>query len=189
MSSMGSGPAKLYSRGRKHSFGNPQPTSSSLSWFLASQVTRMACMFSPLWSQKFASPRSPPCRAFSQHCAMKESFLSLLSLTEYETWGAAVFADSGCFSSPDPDFFPTRVSQISDPTATKRGEKFICCIPFCSKKFYKIESYLVFGTGTENDSSQLTINSSILKILPIFFSKGGFFYFFSVLFYKALRSS
>ncbi len=74
MSSFGSGPAKLYSWGRKHSSGNPQPTRSSLSWFLASQVTRMVGMFSPLWSQKFTSPRSPPCRAFSQHCAMKASF-------------------------------------------------------------------------------------------------------------------
>jgi hypothetical protein len=53
-------------------------------------------------------------------------------------------ADTGNLSQiPDPDFYPSR---ISDPkTATKdRDEKFFCQTIFCSHKFHKTEYYFIF---------------------------------------------
>jgi hypothetical protein len=107
-----------------------------------------------------------------------------VSLTEYETWGGGGVADPGSvylriliFSQPGSPRSGIQQQQ------NEKGKKFICSFPFCSQKLYKVESFLVFGTGTEKDSRKLTINLSILKCFNLFFFLRGIFCFFSVLFY------
>ncbi len=54
-------------------------------------------------------------------------------------------ADPGCLSRiPDPDFYPSRISDPGSKTASKeRGEKKIFVILF-SHKLHKIENYFIF---------------------------------------------
>jgi hypothetical protein len=61
---------------------------------------------------------------------------------------------------PDPDFYPSR---ISDPkTATKErgeGDKKICCHTFyCSHKFHKIEYYFIFEMMKKKNFGQFSKN-------------------------------
>jgi hypothetical protein len=56
-------------------------------------------------------------------------------------------ADPGCLSRiPDPDFYPSRISDPGSKNSNKReGWKKICCHNFlCSHKFHKIAYYFSF---------------------------------------------
>ncbi len=59
-------------------------------------------------------------------------------------------ADPGCLSvTPDPDFFP---SWIPDPITTRRGEKTIFVLSFCSRKFHKTENSKFFEHVQKKES-------------------------------------
>ncbi len=55
-------------------------------------------------------------------------------------------ADPGCLSRiPDPDFYPSRISDPGSKNSKKEGWKKICCHTFfCSHKFHIIENYFIF---------------------------------------------
>jgi hypothetical protein len=55
-------------------------------------------------------------------------------------------ADPGCLSRiPDPDFYPSRISDPGSKNSNKeRGEKKCCHNFLCSQKFHKIENYFSF---------------------------------------------
>ncbi len=57
-------------------------------------------------------------------------------------------ADPGCLSRiPDPDFYPSRISDPGSKNSNKRGgveKNLFLYLFFCSHKFHKIENYFIF---------------------------------------------
>jgi hypothetical protein len=69
-------------------------------------------------------------------------------LSKIWVWDSGSVADPGCLSRiPDPDFYPSRISDTESKNSNKReGSKNICCHNIlCSNKFHKIANYFSFG--------------------------------------------